>query len=306
MPLRVWIRWTASALGASERQNTFPLSGSAHACSKFTPSSAWMAKSPACAATSASAVIPTMPSCTSMNLGIGTLLPWGTLALPERSVSPLAQRDGRGDRSGTPPWWGPRGPPPPVRCLDDAAVPRKRQEAIPATVARCASHPGDDDRSRHHGAERPVRSQGPLASLRAERYRTSAARQPSVAAPLGWRGDPPALARPCFCGGVERQRLGRLECQGGLAVSGPELAVARTDEAHPSVAVVARAVLCHEAFVDHGPNDPLGPKQGREPNGTTPGRPVRVPSFEESGAPGAETGGWWVWTAMAPVASPGT
>src|SRR5665811_2156728 len=68
-----------------------------------------------------------------MNLGIGTLLPWGTLAPPEGSVSPLAQRDGRGDRSGTPRWWGPRGPPPPVRCLDDAAVTRKRQEAIPAT-----------------------------------------------------------------------------------------------------------------------------------------------------------------------------
>src|ERR1035437_3666604 len=32
------------------------------------------------------------------------------------------------------------------------------------------------------------------------------------------------------------------------------------------------------------------------------GRPVRVPSSEESGAPGAEPGAWWVWTALAPVA----
>jgi|NGEPerStandDraft_6_1074524.scaffolds.fasta_scaffold325464_2 hypothetical protein len=36
--------------------------------------------------------------------------------------------------------------------------------------------------------------------------------------------------------------------------------------------------------------------------GTAPGRPVRLPSSEESGAPGAEPGAWWVWTAMAPVA----
>ena len=62
----------------------------------------------------------------------------------------------------------------------------------------------------------------------------------------------PALARPCFRGGVGRPRLGCLERQDGLAVSEIELAVARPDEARPQVAVVAGAILGYQAFVDHG------------------------------------------------------
>ena len=54
------------------------------------------------------------------------------------------------------------------------------------------------------------------------------------------------------CGGVGRQRLGLLDSHGGLGVSGIELAIARTDRAHPQVAVVAGAVLGHRAVIDHG------------------------------------------------------
>jgi len=53
-------------------------------------------------------------------------------------------------------------------------------------------------------------------------------------------------------GDVERQRCGRPEGQGSLAVGRRELAVVRTDEARASVAVVAGAVLGHGALVDHG------------------------------------------------------
>jgi hypothetical protein len=66
-----------------------------------------------------------------------------------------------------------------------------------------------------------------------------------------WREAEGRLAG-CFCGSVGRQRLGRLDHQDGLVVSGRELAVAWTEEAHPLVAVVAGAVLGHGAFVDHG------------------------------------------------------
>jgi hypothetical protein len=67
-----------------------------------------------------------------------------------------------------------------------------------------------------------------------------------------------------------RQRLGRLERQGGLAVSGLELAVARAEETRPQVAVVAGAVLGHRTFVDHGRTICSGSQPGREPNGTQP------------------------------------
>ena len=79
-----------------------------------------------------------------MNLGIGTLLSGGTLAPPEGSVSPLAQRDGRGDRVGTPRWWSPRSMPP-CPCRRSLA-PRSGTRAgrvwhLRPPDARCASHP---------------------------------------------------------------------------------------------------------------------------------------------------------------------
>ena len=57
-PARSWMRCTASALGASDRQNTMPLTGSAQACLKLTPSSSWMARSALWASVSASGVTP--------------------------------------------------------------------------------------------------------------------------------------------------------------------------------------------------------------------------------------------------------
>jgi hypothetical protein len=45
------------------------------------------------------------------------------------------------------------------RCRHDPRSSGRRGGQPP--VARCASHPGDDDRSRHHGAERPVWSRRP-------------------------------------------------------------------------------------------------------------------------------------------------
>jgi hypothetical protein len=62
----------------------------------------------------------------------------------------------------------------------------------------------------------------------------------------------PSLLRRCLRGGVGPQPIRRLEHRGSLAVRGRKLAVIRTEEAHPAVAVVARAVLGHGALVDHG------------------------------------------------------
>jgi len=56
----------------------------------------------------------------------------------------------------------------------------------------------------------------------------------------------------CLGGCVGRHGPGCGERGLGLVVSRGEVAVTRTDEAHPAVAVVARAVFGHGAVVDHG------------------------------------------------------
>ena len=68
------------------------------------------------------------------------------------------------------------------------------------------------------------------------------------AKPQGWS----ASAGVQLGRGVGRRDLSCLGDQAGLAVSGREFAIGRTEEAHPAVVVVARAVLGHGALVDHG------------------------------------------------------
>jgi len=99
----------------------------------------------------------------------------------------------------------------------------------------------------------------------------------SLGAPQPLIGAPPNLPRRCLCGGVGRRRHGPLDSRGGPAVSGRELAVIRTEEAHPQVAVVAGAVLGHGAFIDH--DRTIHPRSQPVNNGgrRAHGRPVHGP-----------------------------
>jgi Aminomethyltransferase folate-binding domain len=101
------------------------------------------------------------------------------------------------------------------------------------TLTQLDGQPRTPKRSATSRPRRPVRVPSPQAERK--HLRLDEALLPPERNPL--------------CGSVGRRRLGH---QGGLAVSGRELAVLRAEEAQPAVAVVARAVLGHGAFVEHG------------------------------------------------------
>src|SRR5438094_5225806 len=87
------MRLTASSLGASDRQNTIPVVGSAHACLKSTPSSPWMSTSAWCASLSPSGVIPCMPLCTSMYSGTAPPFDVGPPSMSGNVVPPAGRRN---------------------------------------------------------------------------------------------------------------------------------------------------------------------------------------------------------------------